>query len=76
MFMAFNYLPPPWEAYHSVVAGKFVGLEKCPGVKPVGVGEILQRILGKFLLKECGKNVTHSCGVEQLCSRIRSGVEG
>ena len=67
---------PPWAAYRSIVAGRLIGLDKCPGVWPVGIGEILQRILGKCVLQACGEDETHACGVDQLCSGLRCGIEG
>ena len=55
---------PPWEAYRAIVVGQLIGLDKCPGVRPVGIRDIIQRKLGKFVLKACGKDVTHTCGVK------------
>ena len=55
---------PPWEAYRAIFAGRLIGLDKCPGVRPVGIREILQRVLSKCVLNTCGKDVTHTCGVQ------------
>ena len=30
---------PPWAAYRALVSGHLIGLDKCPGVSTVGVGE-------------------------------------
>eukprot|EP00957_Ditylum_brightwellii_P044754 3394045-Ditylum_brightwellii.AAC.1 len=38
---------PPWAAIRAYVAGHLIGLDKCPGVRPVGVGEALQCLAGK-----------------------------
>eukprot|EP00957_Ditylum_brightwellii_P142943 10891218-Ditylum_brightwellii.AAC.1 len=38
---------PAWAAYHAIVAGRLIALDKCQGVCPGGVGEILLRMLGK-----------------------------
>ena len=27
----------PWEAYRALMLGRLIGLDKCPGVRPVGV---------------------------------------
>ena len=55
---------PPWESYRFIAAGQLIGLDKCPGVRLVGIREILQSILVKCVLKACGKDVTHTCGVQ------------
>ena len=48
----------------TIVAGILTGLDKCPVVRLVRIRYILQRILGKCVLKACGKDVTHTCGVQ------------
>eukprot|EP00957_Ditylum_brightwellii_P028826 2177773-Ditylum_brightwellii.AAC.1 len=49
---------PAWAAYRAIVAGRLIALNKCPGVRPVGVGEILLRMLGKCIIAVCGEEVT------------------
>ena len=55
---------------------KTEGLDKCPGVRPVGIGEILRRLCSKCLLEACGDDVTEKCGRHQLCSGLGAGIEG
>eukprot|EP00957_Ditylum_brightwellii_P075698 5752559-Ditylum_brightwellii.AAC.1 len=38
---------PPWAAIRVYVAGRLIGLDKCPGVQPVGIGEVCNDWLGK-----------------------------
>eukprot|EP00957_Ditylum_brightwellii_P199643 15219481-Ditylum_brightwellii.AAC.1 len=67
---------PPWAAIRAYVAGLLIGLDKCPGARPVGIGEALQRLVGKALLFVCGAEEAAACGADQLCGGLRSGIEG
>ena len=67
---------PPWAAYRAITWSRLVGLENCPGVQPIGIGDILRRLLCKTLLIVVGKEATRACGTEQLCSGLETGIEG
>lgn len=67
---------PPWAAYRALCAGRIVALDKCPGVRPVGVGETLFRMMAKLVLKLTGEEATAACGVHQLCAGLEAGIEG
>eukprot|EP00957_Ditylum_brightwellii_P091484 6966319-Ditylum_brightwellii.AAC.1 len=67
---------PPWAAIRAYVAGRLIGLDKCPGVQSMGIGEVLQKLAGKSVLFVCGEVVTKACGAKQLYTGIRSGIEG
>ena len=45
------------------------------GVRPVGVGETLRRIIGKCVTKVLGKDIQQASGTLQTCTGIESGVE-
>ena len=45
-------------------------------VRPIGIGNILRRLLCKVLLIVVEKVVTRACGIDQLCSRLETGIEG
>ena len=50
-------------------ACRLVALDKCPGVRPVGIGEVVRRILGKAILTVTGPDVQQVTGALQLMCR-------
>ena len=55
---------------------RLIGLDKCPGVRPIGIGDILRRLLCKVLLIVVGKEFIRSYGTDQICSGVEAGIEG
>jgi hypothetical protein len=68
--------PPPWASYRALRAGRLVALDKCPGVRPVGIGESWMRLISKCVLNVAGGEAKEACGVDQLCVGLESGIEG
>ena len=58
------------------MACRLVALDKCPGVRPIGVGETLRRIAGKTVCMLTRCDLEDICGTLQLCGGVRSGIEG
>ena len=62
-------------------AGRLVPLDKGadsegnPGVRPIGIGEILRRIIGKCVVSLLKSDIQHAAGCLQMCTGIRSGIE-
>jgi hypothetical protein len=67
---------PPWAAYRALMAARLVALDKQPGVRPVGIGEIYRRLFAKCLLKAIGSQATAACGNYNLCAGLPAGIEG
>ena len=49
------------------IASRPVPLDKNPGLRPIGVGEVLQRITGKVVMSMVKDNVTKEVEILQLC---------
>ena len=59
----------------SFVACRLIPLDKKPGVRPIGVCEVVRRIIGKALMKVIGKEVLQAAGPLQLCAGQNAGSE-
>ena len=60
-------------ALSALLACCLVPLNKNPGVRPIGVGEVVRRMIGKAIMKIVKKDVMFSVGSLQACSGIPSG---
>ena len=67
---------PPYAAYRAMMANRLVGLDKNPGVRPLGIGEIHRRLWGKCVLAVAGHEATAVCGNHNLCAGLSAGIEG
>jgi len=65
-----------WDDIWALVANHLITLHRFPGVCPISIGEGLQRILGKTVALVTCSDLEEVCGVDQLCSGLRSGLEG
>ena len=50
-------------------------LDKCPGVRPIGIGESAQRIIGRAIVRVLSKDIQEAAGPLQLCAGQLSGCE-
>ena len=57
------------------IASRLVLLDKNPGLRPIGVGEVLRRIAGKVVTSIVKDDVTKAVGNLQLCGGQDAGCE-
>ena len=50
-------------------------MSKDPGVRPIGIGEVLRRIIGKAVTNIIKEDIVMSAGNLQLCGGQKSGAE-
>ena len=46
-----------------------------PGVRPIGVGEVLRRLVGKLLIGVIKDDITTAAGPTQTCTGVKAGIE-
>ena len=54
---------------------RLIAMDKQPGVRPIGIGEVARRIIGKAILSIIKDDVLKVAGVQQLCVGQQSGCE-
>ena len=57
------------------VACRLIPLDKCPGVRPIGIGEVPRRIVAKAVLSLFQLDVQDAAGPLQLCAGQDGGCE-
>ena len=58
------------------VANRLIPLLKAPsGIRPIGIGEVLRRIIGKAVITEIKPDIMESAGCLQLCAGQKAGCE-
>ena len=67
---------PHWAAYCALMSCCLVALDKQPGLRPVGIGEMLHRALTKLVMRAAGDQAKTACGNLQLCEGLKAGIEG
>ena len=54
---------------------KGVDKEGNPGVRPIGIGEVFRRIVGKAVMALLKNDIQDAAGPLQTCTGLRSGIE-
>uniref|UniRef100_A0A1X7TG66 Reverse transcriptase domain-containing protein n=1 Tax=Amphimedon queenslandica TaxID=400682 RepID=A0A1X7TG66_AMPQE len=65
----------PWSSIKALLSNGLIALNKNPGVRPIGIGETLRRIVGKAVCWMTRGDAEVSCGVDQLCAGVKIGIE-
>ena len=63
------------ESISAFVACRLIPLDKCPGVRPTGVGEVPRRIVTKAILRIVARDVEEAVGPLQVCAGQDGGCE-
>jgi hypothetical protein len=65
----------PWAAIRELMACRMIALDKNPGVRPIGIGNIVRRFISKVCLALTGDEAMEACGVKQLASGVSAGID-
>ena len=57
------------------LACRLISLDIQPGVRPIGIGEVLRRAIGKIVMKLLKRDVLKATGSLQLCAGQDAGSE-
>lgn len=68
-----TYVDP--KGLEAFVACRLIALDKYPGVRPIGIGETLRRIVGKAVSITLKADIQEAVGPIQLCASCESGCE-
>lgn len=68
-----EYVDP--QSILAYTCSRLVAIDKNPGVRPVGIGEVVRRIVGKVALRVISKDLRRVAGNVQLCVGQRAGIE-
>ena len=67
-----SYHPSLLEAYKSC---RLIPLNKDPGIRPIGIGEVLRRIVGKTVSGFLKEEIKEAAGPLQVCAGHSAGAE-
>ena len=54
---------------------RLVALDKCLGVRPIGIGEVMRLITGRIIVDCIRQDLTSLCGNMQLCPGQKCDIE-
>ena len=53
-----------------------VALDKRPGVRHTGIGNMLRHAIAKVVMRAAGDQAKTACGIIQMCAGVEAGIEG
>ena len=65
-----------WRKIKTLLSCRLIALDKQPGVRPIGIGETLRRLLGNAVADINGDDLANAFGSEQLAGGVSCGNEG
>ena len=68
-----TYVDP--KGLEAFLASRVIALDKCPGVRPIGIGEAICRIIGKAISITLKYDIQDAVGPVQLCASHDGGCE-
>ena len=57
------------------MACRLIPLDKMPGLRPIGIGEVLRRIIGKVVKRSFREEISECTGALQMCTGKPAGCE-
>ena len=57
------------------MAGRLIALDKNSVVRPTAIGEVLQRLIAKYVLGVAKGEAQEACGIHQFCGGLQTGIE-
>ena len=68
-----SYVDP--SGLSAFVSCRLIALDKCPGVRPIGIGEMVRRIIGKAIATTISDDIQAAAGPLQVCAGQVAGCE-
>ena len=63
------------ESLSAFVACRLIPIDKSPGVRPIGIGEVPRRIIAKSILKVVSNDIQEAAGPLQACAAMTPDVK-
>lgn len=71
--LGISYVDPA--GLYPLLTSRLIAVNKMPGVRPIGVGEVVRRIIGKVILQVVRQDVLEVTDTDQLCTGRLGGYE-
>ena len=72
ILLTLHFHPSTLEAF---VACPLIPLDKDPGIRPIGIGEVLRRVIGKIVVWQLKEDIKEAAGPLQTCAAHLAGAE-